>query len=137
MLHRTKKKDDQHQGKWNGLGGKMEPGESPEECVIREVKEESGLDIRNPRLRGILTFPSFEQQEEDWYVFVFTVEDFTGTLAESSEGDLAWIEDAKMGSLHTWDGDKIFIPWLDQEKFFSAKFNYANGKLVSHTVSFY
>ena len=79
MLHRVKKQNDMHQGKWNGLGGKLEPGETPEECAVREVREESGLVARNPRLRGILTFPAFAK-EEDWYVYLFTIHDFEGDL---------------------------------------------------------
>src|SRR3990167_3062501 len=77
MLHRIKKHRDIHEGKWNGLGGKLVPGETPEECVIREVREESGLSIRNPSLRGILTFPAFSE-EEDWYVYVFLAYEFSG-----------------------------------------------------------
>ena len=76
MVHRNKKPNDMHAGKWNGLGGKFEPGESPEECIIREVREESGLQIRNPKLHGLLMFPDFKG--DDWYVFVFTSSEFDG-----------------------------------------------------------
>ena len=87
MLHRVKKQDDIHEGKWNGLGGKFEPGESPEECVVREVREEAGLKIKNPRLKGVLTFPGFAKGE-DWYVFVFTAPEFTGRMRDCAEGEL-------------------------------------------------
>lgn len=136
MLHRIKKKNDVHEGKWNGLGGKFEAGETPEECAIREVKEESGLLMKNPRLHGFITFPMFDGKK-DWYVFLFTAGEFEGELIDSHEGKLEWIDDDKLLDLNLWEGDKIFIPWLFQEKFFSAKFIYRNGNLVSHSVEFY
>src|SRR5512147_1781315 len=101
MLHRVKKENDIHAGQWNGLGGKFEPGETPEECVIREVREESGLLIRNPKLVGLLMFPNFK--DEDWYVFVFTVTAFEGELIDSNEGHLKWIPDAEVESLPLWE----------------------------------
>ncbi len=125
-----------HQGKWNGLGGKLEPGETPEECVIREVREESGLTIYNPILKGILTFPLFSK-DEDWYAFVFVATQFEGTLIDSNEGDLAWIDDEKLLSLPLWEGDLLFLPHLDREGIFSGKFVYKEGKLVEHSVVFY
>jgi 8-oxo-dGTP diphosphatase len=136
MLHRVKKANDMHEGKWNGLGGKLESGESPEECVIREVMEESGLRILTPRLHGFITFPAFDGFE-DWHVFLFTAKNFSGSLIDSPEGNLEWIDNAKLTSLNLWDGDEIFMKWLDDDKFFSAKFNYTNGKLVDYTVNFY
>ncbi len=136
MLHRVKKENDYHEGKWNGLGGKIEQGESPEDCVIREIKEEAGLTIKNPRMHGFITFPLFDQVD-DWYVFIFTAEEFNGKLIDSPEGNLAWIPNDKLATLNLWDGDKIFIRWLFQEKFFSAKFIYENGKYKSYTVNFY
>ncbi len=136
MLHRIKKKNDFHEGKWNGLGGKFEHGETPEECVIREVKEESGLLIKNPRLHGFITFPMFDGKK-DWYVFLFTASEFNGELIDSHEGKLEWIADEKLLDLNLWEGDSIFIPWLMGDKFFSAKFVYENGKFVDHTVNFY
>ncbi|MDP4174944.1 MAG: 8-oxo-dGTP diphosphatase [Bacteroidota bacterium] len=135
MLHRVKKKNDMHEGKWNGLGGKFEPGESPEECVIREVKEESGLTIQEPKMHGFITFPAFDGFE-DWYVFVFTADKFDGSLIESHEGILKWIPDNELFNLNLWEGDRTFIEWLSQDKFFSAKFNYKDGKLVNYSVTF-
>ena len=84
MLHRIKKENDMHQGKWNGLGGKFEPGETPEACAVREIYEESGLRVNDPELRGILTFPAFND-DEDWYAFVFVVRDFSGELIDRVE----------------------------------------------------
>lgn len=136
MIHRIKKENDFHEGKWNGLGGKFEQGESPEDCVIREVKEEAGLDIIEPKLKGFITFPLFDGKD-DWYVFLFTVEKFSGNLIDSAEGRLAWIDNDKLLDLNLWDGDRIFIPWLFQDKFFSAKFNYLNGKFIDYSVNFY
>jgi 8-oxo-dGTP diphosphatase len=136
MLHRIKKKNDMHEGKWNGLGGKFEIGETPEECVIREVKEESGLLIKNPIMHGFITFPLFDGKK-DWYVFVFTAREYEGSLIDSNEGKLEWIKNEKLLELNLWEGDKEFISWLLQEKFFSAKFVYENGKLKDHKVYFY
>lgn len=137
MLHRNKKKEDIHDGKWNGLGGKIHLGETPEECVIREVREESGFTIYNPSLRGIITFPAFKD-EEDWYVYVFTAEQFSGDLKiESEEGDLKWIDDGQIVSLPLWEGDPIFLKWIEEGRFFSAKFIYRNGKFMGHDVVFH
>lgn len=136
MLHRNKKEGDVHLGKWNGLGGKLDPGESPEECVVREIREESGLTLLEPRLRGILTFPAFKPGE-DWLVFVYTATRFEGKLGACPEGDLEWVEDAHLLELPLWEGDRIFLPWLEWGRFFSGKFVYRDGALVSHEVSFY
>lgn len=136
MIHRIKKENDMHAGKWNGLGGKLEPGETPEECVIREVEEESGLRLENPKLRGVLTFPAFAE-EEDWYAFVFVGTEFDGDLIDSQEGVLRWVPDDEVLDLNLWAGDRIFLPWLEGEKFFSGKFSYENGDLVAHHVAFH
>lgn len=136
MLHRVKKREDFHAGKWNGLGGKLEAGESPDACVVREVREESGLTIRNPILHGILTFPSFDEVD-DWYVFVYVAEEFEGDLIDSPEGNLAWIPHAEVIHLNLWEGDRIFLPWLDQGIFFSGTFHYKDGRLVDHEVVFH
>jgi 8-oxo-dGTP diphosphatase len=135
MLHRVKRADDIHAGKWNGLGGKLEPGESPEECVVREVREESGLEIVNPHLHGLVMFPGFKGN--DWYVFVFTTETFTGDLKENGEGYLKWVPDAELESLPLWPSDHVFLPWLREEKFFSAKFVYKGDEYMKHEVNFY
>ncbi|MEW5872696.1 MAG: 8-oxo-dGTP diphosphatase [Chloroflexota bacterium] len=136
MVHRIKKANDMHQGKWNGLGGKLEPGETPEECALREIREESGLDVSNPVFKGIITFPGFSN-EEDWYTFIFVVDCFDGELIDSPEGVLRWIDDQELLDLELWEGDRIFIPWLDRPGFFSGKFVYKDGRLVDHDVVFY
>ena len=136
MLHRVKKEQDFHEGKWNGLGGKLDPGETPEECAIREVKEESGLDLKALKLRGIITFPLFDQVD-DWYVYLFTGTEFSGDLIDSPEGDLKWIDNDKLLDLNLWEGDYIFLQWIEQERFFSGKFVYEEKQLVDHSVVFY
>lgn len=136
MLHRIKKPDDMHAGKWNGLGGKFEPGESPEACAIREIHEESGLTVRRPELRGLITFPGFAG-DDDWYAFVFVCRDFEGQLIDSPEGVLRWIPDAELLALPLWAGDRIFIPWLEQPGLFSARFVYQGEVLVEHEVCWY
>ena len=135
MVHRNKKANDIHEGKWNGLGGKFEAGERPEECVCREVVEESGLVIQNPRLHGLLLFPNFKGN--DWYVFVYTAIEFTGELIDSREGTLAWIQDEKITSLNLWESDHIFLPWIEDGKFFSAKFEYDGETLREYDVVFH
>lgn len=136
MLHRDKKPGDVHKGKWNGLGGKLEAGESPDECVVREVREEAGLELADPRLRGVLTFPAFAKGE-DWVVFVYTATRFSGSLGDCPEGTLEWIADAKVPELNLWEGDRLFLPWLDGTRFFSAKFVYRDGRLAGHDVAFH
>jgi 8-oxo-dGTP diphosphatase len=138
MLHRIKKVNDIHAGKWNGLGGKLDPGESPEQCVIREVREESGLQIMEPRYHGLLIFANFKM--EDWYVWVFSANHFSGDLLEqidSVEGHLEWIADGEVSQLSLWPSDLIFLPWLKQQKIFSARFQYDGEKMLGHTVTFY
>jgi 8-oxo-dGTP diphosphatase len=133
MLHRIKKKNDIHHDKWNGLGGKFHPGETPEECVIREVEEESGYKIRDPHIKGILTFPNFNAGE-DWYVFVFTSAKFEGDQIDSTEGDLQWIDDDQLLELPLWEGDKYFLQWLNKDVFFSGKFFYQEGDLIDYSM---
>lgn len=136
MIHRIKKNNDMHHGKWNGLGGKFEPGETPEECATREIFEESGLKVKNPELKGLLTFPGFSN-DEDWYAFVFVAREFEGELIDSPEGVLEWIDDDQLLGLELWEGDRVFLRWLNHPGFFSAKFIYKDGKFIDYTVVFY
>ena len=136
MLYRNKKPGDIHKGKWNGLGGKVEAGETPEQCAIREIQEESGLTVIDLKFNGVITFPMFDGVD-DWYVFIFTINESHGFLIDSPEGELAWIPDEKLLELNLWDGDRIFLPWLKQDKFFSAKFVYVAKKLIDWSVNFY
>lgn len=134
MLHRIKKENDFHQGFWVGLGGKLEKGESPEDCVIREVLEESGLTVTRPSLRGVMTFPGFGFEEEDWYVFLFSADTFSGELIDSPEGVLQWIPKERMKDLPMHTGDYLFLSWMDKYPFFSAKLNYEGETLLGHEV---
>jgi len=141
MLHR-KKEGDMHKGFYVALGGKIESGESPEECVTREVKEESRLNIINPQLRGIITFSnkgrSFRgKKQPDWYVFVYVATKLTGTLRQPKEGVLEWVADEQLTSLPMWEGDKVFTTWIDKPGIFSGKLEYKDEKLVNHKVKFY
>ncbi len=136
MVHRNKKPNDIHEGKWNGLGGKFEAGETPEMCVIREVEEESGLVIQNPRMHGLLTFTNFKGN--DWYVFVFTANQFSREImASSPEGQLEWIEDDQLLNLNLWESDHIFFPWINDGSFFSAKFDYDGDSMQGYDVTFH
>lgn len=136
MVYRNKKPNDMHLGKWNGLGGKLEPGETPEECAVREIREESGLSVRELTYKGLLTFPGFAN-DEDWYAFVFVATADEGELIDSPEGRLEWIENQELLELNLWEGDRLFIPWLDLPGVFSGKLVYKDGKLVEHRVVFY
>lgn len=136
MLFRNKKRRDVHHGKWNGVGGKMNPGETPEECAEREILEETGLVVDSMNFKGILTFPNFDG-ENDWIVYVMIVSAFHGELISSPEGDLSWIETHQLLELPLWEGDRIFLKWLDLPGVFSGKFDYKNGNLISHEVRFY
>lgn len=136
MLHRTKKQNDINKEKWLGIGGKFEDKESPEECIIREVKEETGLTLNSVKLRGILTFINTICETE--YIFVFTSNDFTGNLIECNEGDLQWVEKDKVTSLNLWEGDKIFIEKIQEEgPFFTIKYIYEEDTLLSYDLKEY
>ena len=134
MLHRVKKVNDENHDKWIGVGGKFEPGESPFDCVRREVLEETGLSIDKAEYRGIITFVSDLYGTE--YMHLFTAHTFSGTmLSTCEEGELLWVKKNEIESLPIWEGDKIFLRLLDSEKrFFSLKLVYEGDRLVSHTL---
>lgn len=134
MLHRTKKANDENHDKWIGIGGKFEEGESPEECMLRETREETGLTVTDWRYRGIVTFVSNQWGSE--YMHLFTAQSYAGTLRDCDEGDLEWIEKSKLLSLPIWEGDKIFLRLLqDGEPFFSLKLCYEGDTLVSAALN--
>lgn len=113
MLHRVKKVNDLNHDKWIGVGGKFEPGESPDECLLREVREETGLTLTDYRCRGVVTFLSDVWEAE--YMYLFTADGFTGELADCDEGTLEWIPTAQVMALPTWEGDRIFLELLEED----------------------
>lgn len=137
LLHRNKKPKDVHAGKWIGVGGKMEQGESPEDCAKREILEETGLQATDMRMVGVITFPEFTPGN-DWYTYVFRVTGFEGQLVDCSEGTLEWVPYEEVLDKPTWEGDRVFLSWiLDQKPFFSAKFSYVDDALTDQSVVFY
>lgn len=136
MLHRVKKVNDMNQDKWIGVGGKLEAGESPEDCLLREVYEETGLTLTEYRYRGIVTFISNQWGTE--YMHLFTATKYEGQIKECNEGNLEWVEKSKIPSLNLWEGDKIFFRLLEEDNgFFSLKLCYNGDCLVSHTINLY
>jgi len=124
-------------GKWNGLGGKFEPGESPERCLRREVAEESGLVVEAAELKGVITFPDFVGAG-DVMTFVYVVHRVSGTLRPSGpEGTLHWVPTRDVATLDLWEGDRVFLPWLERPGLFSARFTYDGARFVEHEVVFY
>ena len=129
MLHRVKKKNDVNQDKWIGVGGKFEDKESPEECLLREVKEETGLTLTDYRFRGIVTFASDGWETE--YMHLYTATGYEGTMKECDEGNLEWVKKSEVQDLPIWEGDKIFFRLLEEDRpFFSLKLSYEGDKLV-------
>ena len=123
MLHRVKKEHDLNQGKWLGVGGKFQDGESPEDCILRECREETGLTLTEYRYRGLVTFVSNEAPTE--YMHLFTASAWTGNPHPCDEGELAWIQKSALRSLPLWEGDSIFLDLLEQDTpFFSLKLRY-------------
>ena len=132
MLHRVKKLNDENHDKWIGIGGKFEYGESPEDCMLREVREETGLSAENWKYRGIVTFVSDEWGTE--YMHLFTCDAFSGRIKDCDEGVLEWIDKKRLLDLPIWEGDKIFLRLLDEDvPFFSLKLCYSGNKLT-HAV---
>ena len=129
MLHRTKKENDLNHDKWIGVGGKFEENESPEECLLREAEEETGLTLTSWRFRGLVTFLA-----EGWpteYMCLFTADGFEGTIKECSEGTLEWVDKTRLDQLNLWEGDKIFFRLLEENRpFFSLKLEYSGDRLI-------
>ena len=129
MLHRVKKKDDANHDKWIGVGGKFEEGESPEECILRETREETGLTLKNWRCRGVVTFLSNGPWDGE-YMYLFTADDFEGELTDCNEGELRWVSREFLNELPKWEGDQIFLDLLWQDApFFLLKLRYNHDKL--------
>ncbi len=134
LLHRVKKENDPNRDKWIGLGGRCEEGESPEECMLREVREESGLVPDTWRYRGIVTFVS--DQCEGEYMHLFTGESSGGEMCDCDEGELCWVRKEKMRDLPQWEGDRIFLRLLEEETpFFSLKLVYRGDRLADAVLN--
>ena len=128
MLHRVKKQNDINKDKWLGIGGKMEYGESPYDCILREVYEETSLKLICPRYRGLVTFVTEDGYTE--HMHLFTCDKFAGEVGECSEGELEWVDIYKINSLPIWEGDKIFFRLLKENRpFFSLKLYYCGDRL--------
>ena len=137
MLHRTKKPNDINEGKWIGVGGHVESDESPEECLVREVREETGLTLTSYKFRGLVTFVNSECESE--LMCVFTADGYTGKLITCNEGELRWVDKAQVPNLPTWEGDRVFLDLLlsDEERFFSIKLQYEGDRLIENKINLY
>jgi 8-oxo-dGTP diphosphatase len=134
MIHRNARKDDHHLGKYNGLGGKMEPGEDIAACMRREIREEAGIECQEMRLRGTLNWPGFGKHGEDWLGFIFVVTRFEGTPLESNhEGALEWVALESLHDLPMWEGDRHFLPLVfdADPRPFHGVMPYQDGRMVS------
>lgn len=136
MLHRTKKENDLNEGKWIGVGGKFEKDETPEECLLREVKEETGLTLTRYRLRAVITFISNKWGTE--YMYLFTADAFIGQLTSCDEGELEWVDKDEILRLNIWEGDRIFLKkMIENDNFFTLKVVYEGDKLVESVINDY
>lgn len=136
MLHRVKKVNDENHDKWIGVGGKFEDGESPEDCLLREVKEETGLVLKTFSYRGIVTFVSDKFETE--YMHLFSATEYEGELQACDEGELVWVPKADILKLNIWEGDKVFFRLLEESRdFFSLKLTYRGDTLVETVVTRY
>ncbi|GMU44672.1 MAG: 8-oxo-dGTP diphosphatase [Xanthomonadales bacterium] len=138
LVHRNARADDAHLGKYNGLGGKLEAGEDVVAGMRREIHEEAGLHCDALRLRGTISWPGFGKQGEDWFGFVFLIDDFRGEPpARNTEGTLEWIEIERIGELPLWEGDRQFLPLVfdDDVRPFHGVMPYRDGNMVSWSWS--
>ena len=134
MLHRTKKKKDVNKDKWIGVGGHAEGNETPQECLIREVKEETGLLLTSYKFRGLITFISDEYEAE--MMCLFTADGYTGELITCDEGELEWVKKSDVPQLPTWEGDAVFLEILlrDDPRFFTLRLAYEGDKLIDKKI---
>ena len=138
LVHRNSRPDDQHLGKYNGLGGKLEPGEDIVAGLRREIREEAGLECEDIQLRGTISWPGFGKAGEDWFGFIFRINRYRGVpLTENPEGSLSWIPINQILELPLWEGDRYFLPLVfsDDPRQFHGVMPYENGKPVSWSYS--
>jgi 8-oxo-dGTP diphosphatase len=137
MVHRNRRDDDAHKGKYNGLGGKLEPGEDVVACIRREVREESGLECDALTLRGTISWPGFGKGGEDWFGFVFRIDRYSGQpWAENNDGPLVWVEVARVLELPLWEGDRFFLPLVFADgKQFHGVMPYRDGRPAGWSYS--
>ncbi len=138
LVHRNRRPDDTHFGKYNGLGGKLDAGEDVVMCMRREIREESGLECEHLTLRGTISWPGFGKGGEDWFGFIFRIDGFRGDpFAENAEGTLEWVEVERVLQLPLWDGDRFFLPLVfgKDERQFHGVMPYCDGRPVSWNYS--
>ncbi|MBM9605239.1 NUDIX hydrolase [Desulfopila inferna] len=131
LVHRNKRRDDYHFGKFNGLGGKLEPGEDIVSCLKREIREEAGIEANNVILRGTVNWSGFGGEGEDWFGFIFLVKNYDGSpYTSNNEGELMWQEVSRLSSLPMWEGDRFFLPLVfdGDPRVFHGSMPYADGK---------
>ncbi len=139
LVHRTRRPEDAHQGKYNGLGGKLDRGEDVVAGMRREIREEAGLECDELLLRGTISWPGFGKQGEDWFGFIFRVDRWSGQpFADNPEGPLVWIDVDRILELPLWEGDRFFLPLVfgAQQRQFHGVMPYRDGKPVSWTYSY-
>jgi len=138
MIHRNKSLQDEHYGKYNGIGGKFAPEEAAHECAVREILEESGIKLNasDLKLNGIIFFPEFDAKLRHWHVYVFSawLKEKPAKLPDCPEGTLQWVPVSSVQNLNLWPGDRLFLPQVfsSEEKFFMGKISYHQGQVVSH-----
>ncbi len=138
LVHRNARPDDQHLGKYNGLGGKMEPDEDVVACMRREIREEAGIECTGLRLRGTISWPGFGKRGEDWLGFVFLIDRYEGEpLGENPEGTLEWVAIERILELPLWDGDRHFLPLVfdADPRAFHGVMPYRDGQMQSWSFS--
>ncbi len=138
LIHRNRRPDDAHFGKYNGLGGKLDPGEDVVACIRREVREEAGIECETLRLRGTVSWPGFGKGGEDWFGFIFLIERFRGEpLTENPEGTLEWVDVDRVMQLPLWEGDRFFLPLVFDRtgRQFHGVMPYRDGRPVSWQFS--